>query len=42
MFITLEDESGIVNLVIWPTVFEKYRRIILGAGMSSNTTARAA
>jgi error-prone DNA polymerase len=33
MFITLEDESGIANLVIWPTVFEKQRRIILSAGM---------
>ncbi len=33
MFITIEDESGIANLVIWPTVFEKQRRIILSAGM---------
>jgi error-prone DNA polymerase len=33
MFITIEDESGIANLVIWPTVFEQQRRIILSAGM---------
>ena len=33
MFITIEDESGIANLVIWPSVFEKQRRIILSAGM---------
>ncbi|WP_435166742.1 error-prone DNA polymerase [Falsirhodobacter sp. 1013] len=33
MFLTLEDESGIANLVIWPKVFETHRRIILGAGM---------
>ncbi len=33
MFITLEDESGIANLVVWTKVFEKYRRIILSAGM---------
>jgi len=33
MFITLEDETGIANLVIWPKVFDKHRRIILGAGM---------
>jgi error-prone DNA polymerase len=33
MFITIEDESGIANLVIWPTVFEKQRRIILSTGM---------
>ncbi|MFC0200816.1 error-prone DNA polymerase [Paracoccus rhizosphaerae] len=33
MFITLEDETGIANLVVWPKVFEAYRRIVLGAGM---------
>jgi error-prone DNA polymerase len=35
MFITIEDETGVVNLVIWTKVFEKYRRIILSAGMFS-------
>lgn len=30
MFITIEDETGIANLVIWPQVFEKNRRTILG------------
>lgn len=33
MFITLEDESGVANLVVWPSVFEKNRRTILSAGM---------
>ena len=33
MFITIEDETGIANLVIWPTVYEKHRRVILSAGM---------
>jgi error-prone DNA polymerase len=33
MFITLEDESGIANLVVWPDVFEKHRRLILSATM---------
>ncbi|VDS10567.1 Error-prone DNA polymerase [Paracoccus haematequi] len=33
MFITLEDESGVANLVIWTRVFEAHRRTILGAGM---------
>jgi error-prone DNA polymerase len=33
MFITIEDETGIANLVIWPKVFERHRRIILSAGM---------
>jgi len=30
-FITLEDESGIVNLVVWPDTMEKYRKVIMGA-----------
>ncbi len=33
MFITIEDETGIGNLVIWPTVFERQRRLVLSAGM---------
>ena len=33
MFITIEDESGVANLVIWPTLYEKQRRIILGASL---------
>jgi error-prone DNA polymerase len=33
MFITLEDETGIANLVVWVKVFERYRRIVLSAGM---------
>jgi error-prone DNA polymerase len=33
MFITLEDETGIANLVIWPKVFESNRRAILSASM---------
>ncbi|MEC9374716.1 MAG: OB-fold nucleic acid binding domain-containing protein [Planctomycetota bacterium] len=26
VFITLEDETGMANLVVWPRVFERYRR----------------
>ena len=33
MFITIEDETGIANLVIWPKVLEHQRRVILSAGM---------
>ena len=33
MFITLEDESGVANLVIWPSLYEKQRRLILTASM---------
>jgi error-prone DNA polymerase len=33
MFITLEDETDVANLVVWPAVFERQRRLILTAGM---------
>ncbi|HWJ87809.1 error-prone DNA polymerase [Shinella daejeonensis] len=33
MFVTVEDETGIANLVVWTKVFEKFRRIILSSGM---------
>ncbi len=31
IFATLEDETGIGNIVVWPRVFERHRRILLGA-----------
>jgi error-prone DNA polymerase len=33
IFITIEDETGIANLVIWPKLYERQRRVILSAGM---------
>jgi error-prone DNA polymerase len=33
MFITIEDETGHANLIVWPSVFEKQRRLILSASM---------
>jgi error-prone DNA polymerase len=33
MFITIEDEGEVANLVIWPSLFERQRRLILSAGM---------
>jgi len=33
MFITLEDETNVANLVVWTTIFEKNRRTVLGASM---------
>jgi error-prone DNA polymerase len=30
-FITLEDETGVANLVIWPKLFEHYRPVIMSA-----------
>lgn len=31
LFATLEDESGQINLVIWPKVLERYRQVVLNA-----------
>jgi error-prone DNA polymerase len=31
VFITVEDETGVANLVIWPDLFEKQRKIVMGA-----------
>jgi error-prone DNA polymerase len=32
-FITLEDETEVVNLIVWPSLFERQRRLVLSAGM---------
>ncbi|MEQ1931286.1 MAG: error-prone DNA polymerase [Parvularculaceae bacterium] len=31
IFATLEDETGVANIIIWPKTFERYRRIVLSA-----------
>ena len=31
IFMTLEDETGIANLVVWRRVFERFRRVVMGA-----------
>jgi len=33
MFMTIEDESDVATLVIWPSLFEKQRRLILYPGL---------
>ena len=30
---TIEDETDVANLVIWPSLFEKQRRLILSSGI---------
>jgi DNA polymerase III alpha subunit len=42
MFITIEDETGMANLIVWPSVYEKQRRIILSAGMLGGPWPRSA
>ena len=31
VFVTLEDETGIANLIVWPAILERFRRAALGA-----------
>jgi error-prone DNA polymerase len=33
VFLTIEDETGIANLVVRSDLFEKQRRVVLSAGM---------
>lgn len=33
MFLTLEDETGVVNALVWPSLFEKQRRVLMTASM---------
>ncbi|WP_119166469.1 error-prone DNA polymerase [Algihabitans albus] len=33
IFITLEDETGIANLVVWPDVFQRFRATVLKASL---------
>jgi DNA polymerase III alpha subunit len=37
IFMTLEDETGIANTIIWPPVFETFRPVVLGARLVSVT-----
>lgn len=30
-FITLEDETGVINLVVWPDLKEKQRKVVMGS-----------
>jgi error-prone DNA polymerase len=31
VFMTLEDETGIANIVVWPKIMERYRKEVMGA-----------
>ena len=33
VFLTLEDETGVVNVVVWPKVFDQFRPVVMGARM---------
>ena len=31
IFITLEDDTGVANIIVWPDAFARFRKVILGA-----------
>ena len=33
MFITIEDETGHANIIVWPALFERQRRVVFSASM---------
>ena len=33
VFMTIEDETGIANLVIWPSLLERFRKVVMGASL---------
>jgi error-prone DNA polymerase len=35
IFLTLEDETGVSNIVVWPKVYEKFRRTVMGGRLLS-------
>jgi error-prone DNA polymerase len=37
IFMTLEDETGIANTIIWPRKFEQYRPVVMGSRLVSVT-----
>ncbi|PWR23802.1 error-prone DNA polymerase [Zavarzinia compransoris] len=37
IFMTLEDETGIANIVVWPKIYEQFRPIVLGARLVTVT-----
>ncbi len=37
IFMTLEDETGIANTIVWPKTFEAFRPVVLGARLISVT-----
>jgi error-prone DNA polymerase len=37
IFMTLEDETGIANVIVWPRVFETYRPLVLGSRLVAVT-----
>lgn len=39
VFLTLEDETGVINVIVWRTLFERFRRAVI-AGRLLRVTGR--
>lgn len=39
IFVTLEDETGVVNIIVWRNIYEKFRRAVI-AGRMLRVTGR--
>ena len=39
IFLTLEDETGVVNVIVWRKMYEKFRRAVI-AGRMLRVTGR--
>ncbi|WP_108886916.1 OB-fold nucleic acid binding domain-containing protein [Pseudoprimorskyibacter insulae] len=39
IFLTLEDETGVVNIIVWRTLYERFRRAVI-AGRLLRVTGR--
>ena len=37
IFMTLEDETGIANTIVWPRIFETFRPVVIGARLVAVT-----
>ena len=37
IFLTIEDETGVANIIVWPKVFEALRSVVLGASLIAAT-----
>jgi len=33
IFLTIEDETGVANIIVWRDQFEAYRRIVMGGSL---------
>jgi error-prone DNA polymerase len=31
IFMTIEDETGVANIIVWPKIFERFRAIVIGS-----------